>query len=106
MLPIASLRHPEFVRGLKDCLPVLFGMLPFALILGAQAAQKGMSLLETVLMMGLNYAGGSEFAAVGLWASPIPVLLIIAMTTGLPLMVPLSMFAPGMLLYTGPGNTW
>lgn len=80
MLPIASLRHPEFVRGLKDCLPVLFGMLPFALILGAQAAQKGMSLLETVLMMGLNYAGGSEFAAVGLWASPIPVLLIIAMT--------------------------
>lgn len=66
----------EFKRGLKDSVPVCLGIVPFAVILGAQASQKGMSSLEIVLMMGLNFAGGSEFAAVGLWGSPLPVLLI------------------------------
>ena len=70
----------EFKRGVKDSLPIMIGIVPFGLILGAQAGQKGMSVLETTLMMGLNFAGGSEFAAVGLWTSPLPVLLIITMT--------------------------
>ena len=70
----------EFKRGIKDVLPIMIGIIPFGLILGAQAGQKGMSVLETTLMMGLNFAGGSEFAAVGLWTSPLPVLLIITMT--------------------------
>lgn len=68
--------NSEFQRGVRESLPVLLGLLPVGMILGAQAAQKGMSSLETALMMGLNFAGGSEFAAVGAWASPIPILLI------------------------------
>ncbi|WP_225748341.1 AzlC family ABC transporter permease [Eikenella sp. Marseille-P7795] len=70
----------EFRRGIKEAAPIIIGMIPFALILGAQAVRKGMSWLETILMMGLNFAGGSEFAAVGLWHSPLPVLLIIGTT--------------------------
>ncbi len=70
----------EFRRGIRDCLPVIIGLLPFALILGVQGAQKGMSVLEMPLMTGLNFAGGSEFAAVGLWADPLPVLLIVGVT--------------------------
>ena len=70
----------EFKRGAKDCIPIMIGIVPFGLILGAQAGQKGMSVLETTLMMGLNFAGGSEFAAVSLWQSPLPVLLIIGTT--------------------------
>ena len=31
-------------------------------------------------MTGLNFAGGSEFAAVGLWQKPLPVLLIVGVT--------------------------
>lgn len=69
----------EFKRGIKDVLPIMIGIIPFGLILGAQAGQKGMSVLETTLMMGLNFAGGSEFAAVGLWTSPLPVLLILSL---------------------------
>lgn len=72
--------HSEFLRGMKDVSPVLIGMLPFALILGVQGSQKGMSVLEMPLMTGLNFAGGSEFAAVGLWNKPLPVLLIIGIT--------------------------
>lgn len=70
----------EWQRGMKDALPMLIGLMPFALILGVQAAQNGMSWLETVLMMGLNFAGGSEFAVVGLWQNPLPVLLILTTT--------------------------
>lgn len=72
--------HSEFKRGMKDTLPILIGLLPFALILGIQGGQKGMSILEMPLMTGLNFAGGSEFAAVGLWRKPLPMLLIIAVT--------------------------
>jgi len=67
-------------RGLVDCLPVMIGFVPFALLLGAQAAQKGFSAAEVPLMTGLNFGGGSEFAALKLWTSPPHVLLIVAMT--------------------------
>ena len=60
----------EFRRGIREAIPIVVGIVPFGLILGAQAARKGMSWLEAVLMMGLNFTGGSEFAAVGLWHSP------------------------------------
>ena len=70
----------EVWRGLKAALPVMIGFIPFALVLGAQAAQKGMSVFEVPLMTGLNFGGGSEFAAVALWTSPPHVLLIVAIT--------------------------
>ena len=70
----------EFRRGIIEATPILIGVMPFGLILGTRAAQQGMSWLEVVLMMGLNFAGGSEFAAVSLWQSPLPVLLIIGTT--------------------------
>lgn len=70
----------EMLRGVRAAVPMLLGFLPFALVLGAQAAQKGMSALEVPLMTGLNFGGGSEFAAVELWTSPPHVLSIIAVT--------------------------
>src|SRR6202007_1128968 len=54
--------------------------IPFALVLGAQAAQKGFSAIEVPLMTGLNFAAGSEFTAVHLWTSPPHMALIIAMS--------------------------
>ncbi|BAU89085.1 branched-chain amino acid ABC transporter permease [Methylorubrum populi] len=73
-------RSSELLRGATAALPVMIGFVPFALVLGAQAAQKGLSPVEVPLMTGLNFGGGSEFAAVELWTSPPHVLLIVAMT--------------------------
>ena len=70
----------DFLRGIRDTSPLLIGLLPWALILGMQGGQKGMSWLEMLLMTGMNFAGGSEFAAVNLWAHPLPVLLIATVT--------------------------
>ncbi|MGI4747576.1 MAG: AzlC family ABC transporter permease [Janthinobacterium lividum] len=70
----------EFTRGLLASTPVLIGLLPAALVLGAQATAKGMAPLAVPLMTGSNFAGGSEFAAVGLWTSPPHLLLIVGVT--------------------------
>lgn len=71
---------PELRRGMRASLPITLGVAPAGLVLGAQAAQKGLSLLELPMMTGLNFAGGSEFAAVGLWTSPPHILLIVSVT--------------------------
>jgi 4-azaleucine resistance transporter AzlC len=70
----------EFRRGVKESLPVLIGFLPIALVLGAQAAARGFAPWQVPLMTGANFAGGSEFVAVGLWHVPPDLLLIAAMT--------------------------
>lgn len=70
----------EFKRGIIEALPVLLGLIAYGLVLGAQASRRGLRFLEVPLMTGSNYAGGSEFAAISLWASPPPLLLIVAMT--------------------------
>lgn len=70
----------EVWRGIVACTPILLGIIPYALVLGAQASSKGLSVVEVPLMTGLNFAGGSEFAAIRLWTSPPHILLIVAMT--------------------------
>lgn len=78
---IAQIRAPSpFLRGVRDAAPIMLGFIPFALVLGAQASQKGMTPIEVPLMTGLNFGGGSEFAAVALWTSPPHLALIAAVT--------------------------
>ena len=69
-----------FLRGVRDAAPIMLGFIPFGLVLGAQATQKGMTTAEVPLMTALNFGGGSEFAAVALWTSPPHLALIAAVT--------------------------
>jgi 4-azaleucine resistance transporter AzlC len=80
MLAAPAHHGREARRGLVAALPVMIGFVPFALVLGAQASQKGFSPVEVPLLTGLNFGGGSEFAAVGLWTSPPRMWLIVAVT--------------------------
>lgn len=70
----------ELWRGFYAGVPALIGFIPVSLLLGAQGAQKGLSWLEMPMMTGINFAGGSEFVAVGLWSWP-PNLVLIALMT-------------------------
>lgn len=58
----------------------MLGFIPFALVLGAQGAQKGMKFYELGALTGLNFAGGSEFTAISLWTNPTNITLIVAMS--------------------------
>lgn len=75
-----SIEFREFVRGLKTSIPMLLGIIPFALVLGTQAAQKGFSALKVPLLTGLNFAGGSEFAIIEVWTQPPQLLFLILIT--------------------------
>lgn len=70
----------EILRGAKDALPIMFAVAPYAMVLGTQASQVGLSIAEVGTMTGLNFAGGSEFAAIQLWESPPPFLMIVLIT--------------------------
>lgn len=78
--PAPAERSFEFRRGVRASVPMVVGFLPFGLVLGAQAAHHGLNPLAVSLMTGLNFAGGSEFAAIALWTSPPSILLIAAIT--------------------------
>ncbi|MEN5239785.1 MULTISPECIES: AzlC family ABC transporter permease [Pseudomonas] len=72
--------NSELRRGAMAALPMLLGFIPFALVLGAQASHHQLNAAEVALMTGLNFGGGSEFAAIELWTSPPAILVIVAMT--------------------------
>lgn len=72
----------EFFRGIRTGLPVLSGCLPLGFILGVEAGRKGMTPLSIWMMTSINYAGGSEFAAVALWSAA-PPMLVVWLTTWL-----------------------
>lgn len=57
----------DIARGVRLALPVLPGMIAFALAVGAAAAAKGLSLLHSVLMNALVFAGASQLVALEIW---------------------------------------
>jgi len=60
----------EVAAAARAVLPVLVGVVPFALVFGAVAAKKGLSPLEVGLMSGMVFAGSAQFAAAQLWTAP------------------------------------
>lgn len=74
--------NSEFRRGAIAAAPLMVGFIPLAVILGAQASQAGQSFITAYLMTAINFAGGSEFAVLGLWAA-VPPLFSIILSTGL-----------------------
>jgi len=70
----------EMKRGFKASIPVVLSFIPFALLFGTQATQKGLSHLEIPLMTGLNFGGGSEFAAISVWTSTPQFWLIVGIS--------------------------
>lgn len=70
----------SFSNGVRDAVPLLLAIAPYALVLGAQASRSGLSVTELGLMTAMNFAGGSEFAAIQIWKNPLPVITIILIT--------------------------
>jgi 4-azaleucine resistance transporter AzlC len=63
-----------------DMLPLSIGAAPFGLMVGAMAAGAGLDHTELLMMSALVYAGASQFTALGMWDTPVPVISIIGVT--------------------------
>jgi 4-azaleucine resistance transporter AzlC len=73
-------RDRDFALGLWHMAPLMVGVVPFALLMGALAAHKGFGPLDMLLMSGIVFAGASQFVALDLWHDPVPILAIVAAT--------------------------
>jgi 4-azaleucine resistance transporter AzlC len=76
---------PTFTRaglraGIYRCLPVALGVATYGTVFGVLTRQAGLSVLEAVLMSALVFAGSAQTVAVGLWATPLPILPIVLTT--------------------------
>jgi 4-azaleucine resistance transporter AzlC len=77
--------HPPFtasgaLRGARKALPVVVSVFAVGVVFGVLARQAGLSPAEALLMSALVYAGASQFVALSLWATPLPVGIIILTT--------------------------
>jgi predicted branched-subunit amino acid permease len=71
-------RHPEFKVGLRDMLPQATGLAAWGLMTGVAMLKSDMSVLESVLMTLLVFAGSSQLAAIPLIMAGAPAWVILA----------------------------
>lgn len=68
------------LAGARRSLPLALSVFAYGLVFGVLARQAGLSVLEAALMSGLVNAGSSQFVALGLWHTPLPIGTIVFMT--------------------------
>jgi len=96
----------EFRDALTDIAPALLAGMPMGLLFGALAGAKGMSPLEVLMMSSLVFAGGAQFAALGLWQAPLPILALVistALINARHILMSVSL-APKLRRFTMPGR--
>jgi len=69
-------RHPEFMRGVRDTASVAPGLSAWGLMTGVAMVKSGMSLPESLAMSLLVFAGSSQLASIPLIAASTPVWVI------------------------------
>ncbi len=67
-----------FLQGIRDSLPFIVVVAPFAMLFGVVATEAGLSPLQTFGFSVSVIAGAAQFAAVQLMADNAPVLIIVA----------------------------
>lgn len=70
----------EFIKGVRDTLPLILGAIPFGIIYGVLAINAGLSPTATLLMSLLVFAGASQFVAVGLLTQGAGIAVIVLTT--------------------------
>jgi 4-azaleucine resistance transporter AzlC len=70
----------DWLAGVRAILPIAVAAVPIAVLFGALAVSKGLSVTEATLMSIVVFAGGAQFAAVQLLAWPVPVFALVLST--------------------------
>ncbi|MGM0604357.1 MAG: AzlC family ABC transporter permease [Halobacteriota archaeon] len=70
--------HPDFIAGVRVAVPIILGIIPFALVAGITAVGAGLSILEAVGMSVIVFAGASQLAAIDLIGSNASFVVVVA----------------------------
>jgi predicted branched-subunit amino acid permease len=65
-----------FRSGVAGAGAVAASTFVFGIAFGALAGQKGLSLVATLLMSGVVYAGSAQIVALQVWSTPVPVVAV------------------------------
>jgi 4-azaleucine resistance transporter AzlC len=68
------------LRGAWRAVPVAVSTVAFGLLFGVLSRKAGLSLGEVCLMSALVFTGSGQVVAIGMWATPIPIVAIVATT--------------------------
>lgn len=79
--PTANFTFGGVVAGVKLLAPMTIFVIPFGLAFGLAASQRGLDPWIAILMSAAVLGGASQFAALDLWAHPLPIAAILV-TTG------------------------
>jgi 4-azaleucine resistance transporter AzlC len=66
----------EFWAGCRGIIPLVVGAIPFGIIFGTLAATKGLSWGATIAMSTFVFAGSSQFIALGLLGTTLPLIIL------------------------------
>ena len=77
-MPHESTPRSEFAAGLRAFVPMIMANLPFGMVCGAAAIAAGISPWQAFAMGPLIFAGSAQIAAMQLFASGAPLVVVIA----------------------------
>ncbi|WP_096390164.1 AzlC family ABC transporter permease [Halopenitus persicus] len=69
--------NADFRAGARDVLPVLLGVVPFAMVVGIAAIDAGLTPLQAIGMSAFVYAGSSQLAAIELLGESAPIAVAV-----------------------------
>lgn len=94
----------DFLNGMRGALPILIGVIPFAMITGVGAAKIGLSLIETMGMSVLIFAGASQLVVLQLISTGSP--WIIMVLTAWVINLRFTMYSATLAPYLQKLHTW
>jgi branched chain amino acid efflux pump len=78
--PTVAFTTRGLLRGAWRAVPVAVSTVAFGLLFGVLSRRAGLSLGEVCLMSALVFTGSGQVVAIGMWATPIPIVPIVATT--------------------------
>jgi len=66
----------EFWSGVRDEVPLIFGVAPFGLVFGVLGLESGLTPWQTILMSSILFGGASQIVFAQLWAAGVPPLVV------------------------------
>lgn len=93
-----------FIRGIRDGMPFILVVFPFAMLFGVVATETGLSTIQTFIFSIAVIAGAAQFAAIQLMADNAPVFIVVA--TALAVNLRMAMYSASIAPYLRGVSFW
>lgn len=90
--------------GLRQCLPFLIVVVPFAILFGVVATEAGLSVFETLSFSVVVIAGAAQFTALQLMTEQAPTIIVLA--SALAVNLRMAMYSATLAPHLGKAPLW